>query len=51
MLEEWPAETVEKLQKYLPGLGREVAVDSTMIKTNSNINRSILSDPEAAWSK
>ncbi len=51
LLEERLAETVEKLKEYLPDLGRDVAVDSTMIKTNSNINRSILSDTEAGRGK
>lgn len=38
-LEELLAKTAEKLAEYLPDLGKEVAVDSTVVKTNSNPNR------------
>ena len=49
MMEELLAKTAEKLAEYLPDLGREVAVDSTMVKTNSNRRREPFSDPEASW--
>ena len=42
---------VARLREYLPDLGEEVAVDSTMVKTNSNPNRKRISDPEASWGK
>ncbi len=51
LLDECLAEAVRKLKDCLPDLGREVAVDSTMIKTNSNPKREPLSDPEASWGK
>ena len=39
---------VARLREYLPDLGKEVAVDSTLVKTNSNPNRTPVSDPEAS---
>ena len=48
-LEELLAETADRLSEYYPDLGREVAVDSTMVKTNSNPNRTPVSDPDADW--
>ena len=49
MLEELLANIVEKLAEYLPDLGKEVAVDSTVVQTNSNPNREPVSDPDASW--
>ena len=51
LLESCLSATTETLSEYLPDLGREVAVDSTMVKTNSNRKREPLSDPEASWGK
>ncbi len=48
-LEELLASTAEKLAERLPDLGEEVAVDSTVVKTNSNPNRTPVSDPDAGW--
>ena len=43
---------VKELRERLPDLGREVAVDSTSVRTNSNPNRALVSDPEALnWGK
>ena len=33
----------------MPGLGDEVAVDSTAVRTHSNPNRKHVSDPYAEW--
>ena len=49
MLEELLAETADKLSEYYPDLGREVAVDSTMVNTNSNPNRTPVGDSDADW--
>lgn len=51
LLESCLSEITESLSDYLPDLGREVAVDATMVKTNSNIKRKPLSDAEANWGK
>ena len=51
LLEDCLAQTAERLSEYLPDLGTEVAVDSTMVKTNSNRKREPLSDPEASWGR
>ena len=48
MLEELLANTAEKLAEYLPDLGKEVAVDSRVVQTNSNPNRTPVSDPDAS---
>ena len=48
-MEDCLTETAERLSEYLPDLGKEVAVDSTTVKTNSNPNRKPVSDPEASW--
>ena len=37
------------LKEWLPGLGDEVAIDSTAVRTHSNPNRKTISDPEAKW--
>ena len=49
MLEELLAKTADRLREYLPDLGEEVAVDSTMVETNSNPNREPVSDLDAGW--
>lgn len=43
------AQMVEKLRKLLPGLGQDVAVDSTDIEAFANPNRTTPRDPDAAW--
>ena len=48
-LEELLAEIVGKLREYMPDLGIEVALDSTMVETDSNPNRTPVSDPNAGW--
>ena len=37
------------LREFLPGLGDEVAVDSTNVRSHCNPDRALLSDPEASW--
>ena len=39
----------ENVKATLPDLGREVAVDSTTVRSHSNPNRKRISDPEASW--
>ena len=51
LMDECHAQTVSRLKEYRPDLGEEVAVDSTMVKTNSNRRREPLSDPEASWGR
>lgn len=38
-----------EIATLLPDLGREVAVDSTVVRSHSNPNRRHISDPEASW--
>ena len=38
-----------QLKALIPGLGNEVAIDSTTVRTHSNPNRKRVSDPEASW--
>ena len=38
-----------KVRAILPDLGKEVAVDSTTVRSHSNPNRKRISDPEASW--
>ena len=42
-------EMIGHMTEYLPDLGKEVAVDATVIRSNSNGNRDPVSDPDAAW--
>ncbi|MCY4654978.1 MAG: transposase, partial [Dehalococcoidia bacterium] len=44
-------QAVRKLREYRSDLGKEVAVDSTMVKTNSNPRRKPISDVQASWGK
>ena len=39
----------DRLKELLPELGEVVAIDSTAVRTHSNPNRKIISDPEARW--
>ena len=41
--------TTEIKEKWLPKLGKQVAVDSTVVRSHSNPNRKHKSDPEASW--
>ncbi len=43
------AALTERLKDLIPDLGREVAIDSTVVRTHSNPNRKRISDPEASW--
>ena len=38
-----------ELATLLPDMGRELAIDSTTIRSHSNYNRKHISDPEASW--
>ncbi len=51
LLDRCLANATEILSEYLPDLGREVAVDSTMVKTNSNRKCEPFSDPETSMGK
>ncbi|MCY4652170.1 MAG: transposase [Dehalococcoidia bacterium] len=51
LLETCLANVAAKLAEYVPDIGREVAVDSTMIRTNSNPKPLLYSDPEASRGK
>lgn len=42
-------EMIGRIRDHLPDFGREVAVDATVIRSNSNGNRDPVSDPDAAW--
>ena len=39
----------EQIKALLPDLGRVVAIDSTVVRSHSNPNRTHISDPEASW--
>ena len=41
---------VNRLRRYLPDLGKIVAVDSTTVRTHSNPNRRRITDGDASWS-
>ena len=43
------ADLTHQLKALVPGLGREVAVDATTVRSHCNPNRKRLSDPEASW--
>ena len=45
------AELTRQLRAALPGFGDRVAVDSTTVRTHSNPNRKLVSDPDASWTK
>ena len=38
-----------RLAETLPRFGEKVAVDSTVVRTHSNPNRRVVSDPEVSW--
>ena len=39
------------LKGYLPDLGKQIAIDSTVVETYANPNRTPGSDRKAAWTK
>ena len=43
------ADLTHQLKALIPGLGNEVAVDSTTVRSHCNPNRKRVSDPEASW--
>ena len=49
LVERATVELVKALKTILPDLGREIAVDSTPVKSNSNPNFEPPSDPDAMW--
>ena len=49
MVEACSSNVLRRLREWLPDLGQEVAVDSTVVRTHSNPNRKRISDPEASW--
>ena len=49
MVEACSSMVLGRLREWLPDLGQEVAVDSTVVRTHSNPNRKRISDQEASW--
>ena len=43
------ADLTHQLKALIPGLGNEVAVDSTTVRSHCNPNRKRISDPQASW--
>lgn len=43
------ASVTDKVRAFLPDFGKDVAVDSTTVRSHSNPNRKVISDPEASW--
>ena len=43
------ASLTDRLKAQLPGLGDELAVDSTVVRTHANPNRRTITDPQASW--
>ena len=43
------ADLTHQLKALIPGLGNEVAVDATTVRSHCNPNRKRVSDPEASW--
>ena len=43
------ASLTDRLAETLPGFGEKVSVDSTVVRTHSNPNRRVVSDPGASW--
>ena len=43
------ADLTHQLKALIPGLGRQVAVDATTVRSHCNPNRKRISDPEASW--
>ena len=51
LVEECMAGLTDRLAEALPGFGEKVAVDSTVVRTNSNPNRKVVSDRDASWTR
>lgn len=49
LVEDCLNQVTNNLAALLPGFGDKVAVDSTTIRTHSNPNRKVVSDPDASW--
>lgn len=49
LVEEAFTGVTDALRTYLPDLGKVVAVDSTAVKSASQPNRKVVSDPDARW--
>ena len=49
LVEECMATLTDQLAELLPGLGQNIAVDSTVVKSHSSPKRKTVSDPEASW--
>ena len=49
LVEECLAQLTDRLKGALPGFGEKVAVDSTVVRTNANPNRKVVSDRDASW--
>ena len=49
MVDAMIADLTHQLKALVPGLGGEVAVDATTVRSHCNPNRKRLSDPEASW--
>ena len=49
LVERATAELVREVKMLIPDLGREIAIDSTPVKSNSNPNFAPPSDPDAVW--
>ena len=49
MVEACSMKVLGRLREWLPDLGQEVAVDSTVVRTHSCPNRKRVSDPDASW--
>ena len=51
LVENCLSELIDQLATLLPGFGEKVAVGSTVVRTHSNPNRKVVSDPDASWTK
>ena len=49
LVEQCLASLTDRLKAQLPGLGDELAVDSTVVRTHANPNRRTITDPQASW--
>ena len=49
LVEQCLASLTDRLKARLPGLGDELAVDSTVVRTHANPNRRTITDPQASW--
>jgi hypothetical protein len=49
LVEECLSQVTTRLQELLPDFGENMAVDSTIVRSHSNLNKKVVSDPEASW--